>query len=407
VRGLGALVYPVPLLLLAYEGWKARRARRPRQAEQAGEKAEAGEGRSGGGSGLVWLLGGLLLALSLYVILWYLPNHAELKRVNHYYLFDQLIPHSPRAFFLNWMTALFGDGRGLMPYLFRHDPVQTCLVLVWLVDRIHRARGGGGESSGVGDDRRRANADYLALWLVIVCALLCSIGYAPSRYYVLFLPAFSALAGLTLSDVSIFTRVLQSRTATLPIALFAFHVSQTALHHAGVPGVVGPGILAGLTAVVSWSMLPRSRIDAERPTIARLIPVAALGLWGAVNLFWSADWLLHLTYKQRDADRWLADNLPANSVLIGAVAPGLCLNNRFVTVNVIGKLCNDQEPVEKYAPAPRYVLILDDQWREPYWMVHYPDLIAPARRMHAFRGMLRPYFVIGLYPVPPGAERTR
>jgi len=47
------------------------------------------------------------------------------------------------------------------------------------------------------------------------------------------------------------------------------------------------------------------------------------------------DWLLHLTYRQRDADRWLAANLPANSVLIGAVTPGLTLNNRFVCVNVI------------------------------------------------------------------------
>jgi hypothetical protein len=409
VRGLGALVYPVPLLLLVWEGWKGR------QAGHAGQSG-APSGRVGPGrdwrAGLLCLLGGLAVALAIYGVVWYLPNRAELTRVNHYYLFDQLVPRSVTVLLGNWRTGLFGDHRGLMPFLFRHQPVQTCLVLVWLVRRAGTAMGARDKAlSGRGS---AVNADFLTLWLLVFWGLLCSIDYAPSRYYVLFLPAFSALAGLTLSDVSIITTTLQDRTMALICGLFGFHAAQSALHHLGIPGIVLPGGIGVGCLVLSWLVLSRSRAGRNLAGLSckpsqtgaavnmnlKMIPVAALMVWSVVNLYWTGDWLLHLTYRQRDADRWLTANLPANSVLIGAVTPGLSMNNGFVCVNVIEKLCNDHQPLETYAPAPRYVLILDDGWREAWWQRHYPAVIARERRIHAFRGLLRPFFVIGVYKVP-------
>lgn len=243
------------------------------------------------------------------------------------------------------------------------------------------------------------------LWLLVFWVLLCSIDYAPSRYYVLFLPAFFGLAGLTLSDVSIITNTVQNRAMALIVGLFGFHFAQTALHHLGLRGAVLPAMFGVGCLIGAWWWLPRAKAgrpgkEWRRTAILKALPAAALVAWGVVNLYWTGDWMLHLTYRQRDADRWLAENLPPNSVLIGAVTPGLSLNNRFVCVNVIEKLCNDDHPLEKFAPAPRYVLILDDRWREVWWQRHYPEVIAPERRIHAFRGLLRPFFVIGVYKVP-------
>jgi hypothetical protein len=109
-------------------------------------------------------------------------------------------------------------------------------------------------------------------------------------------------------------------------------------------------------------------------------------------------WLLHLTYRQKQADRWLAAHLPPDSVLLGDIAPCLCLNNRFKAIHVQVDLCNDHQPVERFAPAPRYILILDGNWKERWWMKHYPDLVAPERRVHLFPRLLR--FSVGVYAVP-------
>jgi len=400
VRGLGALVYPVPMLLLAQEGWKARRH------GQAGESSRNPEwpGR------LVCLVGGLGIALGTYVVLWYLPHHDELKRVNHYYLFEQLVPHRLSIFLHNWTIGLFGDHRGLMPYLVRHEPVQTCLVSLWLAWRatvLFQRR-----EERVRTAKEGVHADYLALWLLVFWILLCSIDYAPSRYYVLFLPAFAGLAGLTLSDVVRFVSTLKNRIATPIYGLFVFHVAQTALHHLGISGRLLPGLFGGACLVLTWFLLPRLRtVDGEEEgrhqAFIKAAPLAAVVVWCVVNLYWTGDWLVHISYRQREADRWLAENLPANSVLIGAVTPGLTMNNRFVCVNVIQTLCNDHQPLERFAPAPRYVLILDDRWREVWWQRHYPEVIAPERRIHAFRGLLRPFFVIGVYKVPDEIKPER
>ena len=151
--------------------------------------------------------------------------------------------------------------------------------------------------------------------------------------------------------------------------------------------------------------------------------------WIVGGAYWYADWMRHLSYRQRDADRWLAANLPPDSVLIGAVSPGLSMNNRFRCVNVIENLCNDEHPVENAAPSPRYILLLDremgyapvpasnspgiipyterwaDRWKERYWLRHYLDLVQPQRRIMAFPNMLRPFFTIGVYPVPKAYSR--
>jgi hypothetical protein len=175
--------------------------------------------------------------------------------------------------------------------------------------------------------------------------------------------------------------------------------------------LVSPGLVAALAAVAVYcanSMAGRgSRSLVRSPWVSRALPALLVISWAVVNGGWTVDWLANLSYRQRDADRWLESNLPPGSVLIGAVAPGLCLNNRFVAVSVIERLCNDHLPVERFAPAPRYVLILDGRWRERWWRAHYPAIVAPAHATHHFRRLLRWSFVISVYPCRPDSDAAR
>jgi len=84
------------------------------------------------------------------------------------------------------------------------------------------------------------------------------------------------------------------------------------------------------------------------------------------------------------------------------MAPGLCIDNHLVSICMIEGLCNDRYPVERYAARPEYIAILDDnEWREEWWIQHYPSLITSQYRIQTFQHMLRPRFNIGVYSVRP------
>ena len=101
-----------------------------------------------------------------------------------FYRVHQMQPHSALSVWLNIRRGLMGGERGVVPYLLALLPVP-CL----LAGRV------------VGKWRGWTPADlYLAVWLG--CGLLFSLlsSYAPSRYYVLFLPPLAGLAARGLVD---------------------------------------------------------------------------------------------------------------------------------------------------------------------------------------------------------------
>ncbi len=352
VRGLAAIVAPVPLLLLLIQAVGERKHKREGDAKTTTRFAP-----------LLVFVAGLILALLPYALLWYVPHHQEIARVNAYYVHEQLLPHNVREWMRNVARGLWDWQRGMLPYLLKHSPV----LLLAAILRAWQKRGRQGADTGYSLCEL-----YLWGWLLLISALTLSVNYAPSRYYVLFYPPLAGLAALTLNSVSDMrvssVKPLQFRNYRMLLCLF------------GVSWIVGNG-------------------------------------------YWHADWLLHLSYRQRNADSWLASHLPVGSVLIGAVSPGLSLDNRFRCVNVIEGLCNDKHPIEQAAPAPRYILILDqnsvsdtasnqfdsrtNRWKERYWLRAYPDLVRPERRIMAFPDMLRPFFTIGVYPVPDGYLYSR
>ena len=318
VRGLGALVWLAPIALMI---WK-RRFR-----------------------GLSWFIAGLGGVLLFYIIWWWIPNRIELAHMNEYYIRSQLLPHSLKQFWHNETEACWNWERGLLPYLFKHSPVQLIPAGAIIVLLIRAMLLKYEKKQIYLNSIQFENRVFLSIWMIIFCLFFAFVNYSPSRYYVLFYPAMSGLAG---------------------------------------------------DAWACWS---------KKERYGKWAITILFSSWLIINSYWLIDWISHLTYYQRDADQWLGRHLPSNAVVFGAVAPGLCMDNHLLPINVIADLCNDHHPLEKFASRPRYIVMLDaygndKRWRERWWLLHYPQLIIPERRIHLFHPILRPFFAVGVYSVP-------
>ena len=376
--------------------------------------------------GLAAFAGASALCLAVYLYIWYLPNKTELSQMNHYYFSHQLMPHGLFALRSNVTHALFGDSRGVSPYLFRHSPVEFALALalltVWLLPKgvVHDAKPtsdrAGSRPGRVFDPDadpnqivsiRRMAGSFLGAWLIMAWITYAVISYSPDRYYVLFYPALAALAAYAVCNAEQLRNRLQGSIAFAAIITFlAYHALESVLHHSA------DWLLYSTVVVVAALFWPRV-LTYNMVSFWRMIfhPALLLGCWFIINASWSIDWLAHLTYVRRDADRWLAQNLPVNSVLIGDVAPGLCMDNLFTAVSVIPGLCNFEAPLESFAGRPRYVAILDERFLEKYWLKTYPLAVADDLRIRHFPSIVK--FPVGIYrvddsvfPLPVRHERS-
>lgn len=333
------------------------------------------------------------------------PNAAEIGPMTRYYRTRQLQPKSVQALAGNLQRAAFGDHRGIAPYLFRHAPVPFVLTLVGLaaagVGRLRRGAGWLPEDDAA--VARQGVLAFLAAWLACGWLLLAAVAYSPTRYYISTYPALAGLAGWALSALvpnvrRLAARLPEARFVVAALAAFvAYHSVQTLVHRGG-PGTRGV-VMAALcvmpvAAAFGWLRWGRP-LDLSRRATPALAAVCAL--WVVTNGWWLADWGRNLSRSQIEMSQWLGRELPRGSVLIGDVAPGVCMDNRHVAVNVINGLCNGDSPVERWAGRPRYVVILDGRWLEQYWTERYPELITPANRVKLAR-VLR--WDVGVYRVP-------
>ncbi|MDQ2922070.1 MAG: hypothetical protein M3R52_10740, partial [Acidobacteriota bacterium] len=239
--------------------------------------------------------------------------------------------------------------------------------------------------------------------------------YSPSRYYVTTYPALAALAAISVWRLpELWIKFQQANLATRIVRaaliwFLVYHAVEIVLQHYGIQSRSwAPVFLFGLPTALSildfrFSILEwlaktfGSKIQNPKPKMA----AAVIVLWFAFNAYWLGGWLLGLDYTQYQMSRWLAQNVPPGSVLIGDVAPGVCLDNGFIAVYVEPRLWNDVLPVEKmgarYPDAARYI-IMDDRWKDRFWMVHYPELVTPERRIKLARVLK---WEVGVYAVKP------
>lgn len=379
-RSLCALFLPVPFLVLALCS-----------------QSSIGERKKWA---LLAVTTGVVTAGSIYVLFWYLPHHAEIGHMSRHYIMVQLMPRNFGQFVQNVHLTILGDARGMFAYLFRHSPVQFLLSLL-SVGLMVLSR-----NFKVNYTLSDKFFSYLCFWIVTGWGGLCWINYNPSRYYVLFYPA---MAGLSAIGVEMWQRTLRE---VLSFRLFAYCVTGICTFHAVATLI--PRVMTGTAfqlqiaclgvTVVSVPLIVERVLMPSRRTFSRFGHATGkaglLCVWAAINFYWLYDWTSHLSFRQREISIMLAQTLPEDSVLIGALAPGLCLSNRLRAVPMLEGLCNDDRPLERFAPLPRYVVMLDEAWREKWWERHYPQVVRLERRILAFRGVLRPNFVIGVYPVP-------
>lgn len=398
-RGLAVLILPVPFLVLLLQSKAASKAETTSlsmapAAPGPGSDVSSQPWRRG-----YWVFAGLAFILALYLVIWYLPNRQELSHVNSFYLWRQLLPHSIQRLALNLWNGCFGDDRGMAPFLMRHSPAQTLLAWGWMLtlwsnrrkwDVFLRAQ-----------DRIRGNATlFIVIWLLVSVLFLCVVSYSPSRYYVLFTPALAVISALALVNIDeIWCSMLGSRWALPFIGGYCgYHFALATLHHGSIASVVAVGLTAiagalGMNFICSLSVGGKPK----RESWDLALPVAAMTLWAAINTCYLTDWLRTMTYEQRDAGQWLAANLPPDTILLGDVAPGLCMDNRFHVVNVIAGLCNDRGPVKMYLGHRRAIVILDERMIERGWVKYYPDLVRPERRIKLFPDVVK--FPVGVYMV--------
>jgi 4-amino-4-deoxy-L-arabinose transferase-like glycosyltransferase len=369
---------------------------------------------------------GLAVVAAIYLIGWYWPHHTEMAAMNRYYRTNQIQPRSIGHLLENIQHAIAGDFRGLSPYLFRHTPVVYFLALGGIVAAVGRwAVGrwlGGRRSSelispvspisaiGPGETQRAAAA-YLTAWFLLGAAMLAVISYSPSRYYVTLYPAMASLAAVALWRIPAWLQNAKAshrwiRLGVSALAAFAlFHFVLAVVHYRGVlPPTVSNLWLYGLPLLLGGMVLWRWERGCDWLSVrkAHAVPLL-LAVWLAFNGGWLIDWTSRVEYTQVHLSRWLGENLPAGSVLIGDVAPGITMENRFPAIHVQPGLANDRQPVERFAGAPRYVVILDGRWKEPYWLKNYPALVAPERRVKVAR-VLR--WDVGIYAVDTPTKRT-
>lgn len=349
VRMLCAYLVPVPFIAL----W-ARRGQRSVRTMTA-------------------IAAGLVSVGLLYAALWYLPHRAEIAPMNAYYRTHQIQPRSLAHLLENLRHAVIGDFRGIAPYLFRHTPVIFTLTLLGVIGRALRKR----------DQSAHPAEVYLAAWLLLGVGMLAVISYSPSRYYVTVYPALASVAAISAWRLpEAWERVRQPDvgarlTRGILAAFLAFHAALALVHYGGVlpPGPTA-ALLYGIPALVGVGAAVWRPEGCPRWAVPAL-----LAAWALVNGLWLLDWGRRIDYSQQRLSRWLAASLPPGSVLIGDVAPGVSLDNPFKAIHVQPGLVNDVEPVEKFAGAPRFIVILDGRWKERYWLDHYPELVAPARRV--------------------------
>ena len=97
------------------------------------------------------------------------------------------------------------------------------------------------------------------------------------------------------------------------------------------------------------------------------------------------------------ASQYLAQRLPAHSIVIGEMAPALCLNTLFAAAPVQPGLSNDDNPVARLH-ATAIVVTRTPFWIN-WWKARYPKIMQPSHRVATLAIGGRWHRVVDIYKV--------
>jgi hypothetical protein len=93
----------------------------------------------------------------------------------------------------------------------------------------------------------------------------------------------------------------------------------------------------------------------------------------------------------------LTRRLPSGSVVIGDMAPALCLDTPFATAPIQPGLSNDDHPVERLGAT--HVLVTQVPIWQQWWAQHYPNVVQPSHHIMTLALGGRWHTVIDVYAV--------
>ena len=126
---------------------------------------------------LAFAIGLAVAGAGLIAVTW--PHHAEIARMSRYYLGHQILPHTATSLWLNIRRGFVDPQKGVLPYLLATMPVSMILAAI----AFRRSR--------------PVEIDPVpVIWLACGLAFCLLSRYAPSRYYVLLMPALCWLAAI-------------------------------------------------------------------------------------------------------------------------------------------------------------------------------------------------------------------
>ena len=149
----------------------------------------------------------LVAGIAAYALIWQAPHRTALAKANRYYLLHQYLPHSTAGIVHDLIRSLFiGEADGVIPYLLHTAPVLICLAAIALFQQSAK-------------DTRTLR---FLFWFAVPATAFCFISYAPSRYFVLFLPGLAGAAAISVNQLDmIWRRTIVSAFVALSLLTIA------------------------------------------------------------------------------------------------------------------------------------------------------------------------------------------
>ena len=317
----------------------ARRAALPPSANPHGLERRARAG--------YWALGGLLVATLAALALFVAPHWSEFR----FYNWQMSVTRKPA-----YTVEAIVDRASWVPIVhdfFTRQWLVTVLALAACLGLLRRWR------AALPAER------LLGLWVGLGLLELVVHDVGNERRFVFFIPAFVALAALTLGrdrrllppDLATLSR--RARLVAAPAVLFVFYVVLGAVLRLCFLYQVRPGVRLSAGAAVVMTVLlylnwPRAVRWLSAGPWSPTISIALVLLVMGGDLVQFAQWAASRSYENVTASRMIGDRLPPGTEVHGKLANGLALENQIRPV-FVGRGFGNYED-RRRRPDIRFVL---------------------------------------------------
>lgn len=113
--------------------------------------------------------------------------------------------------------------------------------------------------------------------------------------------------------------------------------------------------------------------------IKPMLRSSIVALFCLVSAIWIGVSFSHAAFTMAQARIGMAHILPSNALVVGDVAPSLCMDSQIQAAPMQPGLSNDDRPIETLHPDA-IALIRSGTW-DGWWTSHYPGILDPSRRI--------------------------